>query len=143
MVIQLPKLTFIIVIIGEPKYKYGQQEQATVRNHNRSTALERSVLKYGGWGGLGCLNRFYGIPTSPLGSAVLHYKCNIKHITHNNKGYEVCIYYNPPPIKFVTLINKMNLIKFVSKIINGKGNIFIVYVIFSIIVLDYQQTAFN
>ena len=35
-------------IIGEPKYKYGRQEQVTVRNHNRSTALERSVLKY--WG---------------------------------------------------------------------------------------------
>ena len=35
-------------IIDEPKYKYGQQEQVTVRNHNRSTALERSVLKY--WG---------------------------------------------------------------------------------------------
>ena len=33
-------------IIGEPKYKYGQQEQVTVRNHNRSTALERSGLKY-------------------------------------------------------------------------------------------------
>ena len=30
------------------KYKYGQQEQVTVRNHNRSTALEQSVLKY--WG---------------------------------------------------------------------------------------------
>ena len=30
-------------------YEYGQQEQVTVRNHNRSTALERSVLKY--WGG--------------------------------------------------------------------------------------------
>ena len=30
-------------IIAEPKYKYGQQEQVTVRNHNRSTALERSV----------------------------------------------------------------------------------------------------
>ena len=54
------------------------------------------------------LNRFYGIPTSLLGSVVLHYKCNIKHITHNSKEYEVCIYYNPPPIKFVTLINKMN-----------------------------------
>ena len=30
---------------AEPKFKYGQQEQ-TVRNHNKSTALERSVLKY-------------------------------------------------------------------------------------------------
>ena len=27
----------------KPKYKYGQQEQVTIRNHNRSTALERSV----------------------------------------------------------------------------------------------------
>ena len=30
-------------IIGEPKYKYGQQEQVTVRNHNRSTTLERGL----------------------------------------------------------------------------------------------------
>ena len=30
-------------IIAEPKYKYGQQEQVTARNHNRSTALELSV----------------------------------------------------------------------------------------------------
>ena len=35
--IQLPKLKYITHITGEPKYKYGQQEQATVRNHNRST----------------------------------------------------------------------------------------------------------
>ena len=48
-------------MIGEPKYKYGQQEQVTVRNHNKSTALERSVLNTRGGG----LNRFYGIPTSP------------------------------------------------------------------------------
>ena len=33
--------------MAEPKYKYGQQVQVTVRNHNRSTALEQSVLKYG------------------------------------------------------------------------------------------------
>ena len=26
--------------MAEPKYKYRQQEQETVRNHNRSTALE-------------------------------------------------------------------------------------------------------
>ena len=39
---------YVTNIIAEPKYKYGQQEQVTVRNHNRSTALERSVLKY--WG---------------------------------------------------------------------------------------------
>ena len=46
VVIQLPK--YVTQIIGEAKYKYGQHEQETVRNHNRSTALERSVLKY--WG---------------------------------------------------------------------------------------------
>ena len=32
--------------MGEQKYKYGQKEQVTVRNHNRSTALERPALKY-------------------------------------------------------------------------------------------------
>ena len=36
---------YVTNIIAEPKYKYGQQEQVTVRNHDRSTALERSVLK--------------------------------------------------------------------------------------------------
>ena len=46
LVIQLSKC--VTQTINEPKYKYGQQEQVTVRNHNRSTALERSVLKY--WG---------------------------------------------------------------------------------------------
>ena len=59
-------LKYVTNIIGEPKDKYGQQEQVTVRNHNRSTALERPVLKY--WGG--GLNRFYGIPTSPSTSAM-------------------------------------------------------------------------
>ena len=39
---------YVTNIIAEPNYKYGQQEQVIVRNHNRSTALERSVLKY--WG---------------------------------------------------------------------------------------------
>ena len=43
VVIRPPK--YVSHIIGEPKYKYGQQEQVTVRNHNRSTTLERSVLK--------------------------------------------------------------------------------------------------
>ena len=28
--------TYVTNIIAEPKYKYGQQEQVTVRNHNRS-----------------------------------------------------------------------------------------------------------
>ena len=50
------------MIIGEPKYKYGQQGQVTVRNHNRTTALERSVLKYLGEG--------YGYPTSPSASVM-------------------------------------------------------------------------
>ena len=35
-------------------------------NQNRSTALERSVKNYWGWG----LNRFYGIPTSPSASII-------------------------------------------------------------------------
>ena len=34
---------YVTNIIAEPKYKYRHQEQVTVRNHNRSTALERSV----------------------------------------------------------------------------------------------------
>ena len=34
---------YVTNIIAEPKFKYGQQEQVTVRNHNRSTALELSV----------------------------------------------------------------------------------------------------
>ena len=46
MVIQLPK--YVTHIIGEPKFKYGKQEQVKVRNYNRSTAFELSVLKY--WG---------------------------------------------------------------------------------------------
>ena len=44
VVIQLP--TYVTHTIGEPKYKYEQQEQLKVRNHSRSSALERSVLKY-------------------------------------------------------------------------------------------------
>ena len=30
---------YVTNIIAKPKYKYGQQEQVTVRNHNRSTAI--------------------------------------------------------------------------------------------------------
>ena len=37
---------YVTNIIAEPKYKYEQQEQVIVRNHNRSIALELSVLKY-------------------------------------------------------------------------------------------------
>ena len=44
---------YVTNIIGEPNYKYGQQEQVTERNHNRSIALEQSVLKYWGGGGTG------------------------------------------------------------------------------------------
>ena len=32
---------YVINIIAEPKYKYGQQEQVTERNHNRSTPWNR------------------------------------------------------------------------------------------------------
>ena len=39
---------YVTNIIAEPKYKYGQQQQITVRNHNRSTTLERPALRY--WG---------------------------------------------------------------------------------------------
>ena len=53
--------------MGKPKHKYGHQEQVTERNHNRSTALERPVLKYWGVGGL---NRFYGYPTLPSASVM-------------------------------------------------------------------------
>ena len=34
---------YVTYIIAEPKYKYRQQKQVTVRNHNRSTALEQSA----------------------------------------------------------------------------------------------------
>ena len=65
---------YVTNIIAEPKYKYGQQEQVTVRNHNRSTALERSVLKYWGEG----LNRFYGYPPRPrLLSWLKTYSCSV------------------------------------------------------------------
>ena len=37
-------IKYVTNIIAEPKYKYRQQEQVTVGNHNRSTTLERSVL---------------------------------------------------------------------------------------------------
>ena len=37
VVIQLPE--YVTHIIGEPKYKYGQQEQVRLRNHNRRTCV--------------------------------------------------------------------------------------------------------
>ena len=37
------KNKYVTNIIAELKYKYGQQEEVTVRNRNRSIALERSV----------------------------------------------------------------------------------------------------
>ena len=63
--IQLPK--YVTHIMCEPKFKYGQQEQVTVRNHNRKTALERSALKYRGGGGLKLV---YGYPTSHSASSM-------------------------------------------------------------------------
>ena len=63
---------YVTNIIAEPKYKYGQQDQVTVRNHNRSTALERSVLRY--WGGGGALTGFMG--TQPRPQLLLYDKNN-------------------------------------------------------------------
>ena len=37
---------YIPNIIAEPKYKYRQQEQVTVRNHNRSTALKSDFIHF-------------------------------------------------------------------------------------------------
>ena len=43
VVIQLPKIyKYVTNIIAEPKYKYGQQEQVTVRNHNLSFRIART-----------------------------------------------------------------------------------------------------
>ena len=36
---------YVTNIIAEPKYKYGQQEQVTVRNHNRSTVSKRQQMQ--------------------------------------------------------------------------------------------------
>ena len=60
-------------MVAEPKYKYGQQEQVTVRNHNRSTALE-----LGGF----CIE--YDASSSGL-SAVL-YKVQVKVISYASRG---------------------------------------------------------
>ena len=49
--------------IAEPKYKYGQQEQVTVRN---TTEVPPWNGQYKNTGGL--TDRFYGIPTSPSAS---------------------------------------------------------------------------
>ena len=51
-------------MIAEPKYKYGQQEQVTVRNQAEVPPWNGRYKNTGGGG----LNRFYGIPTSPLAS---------------------------------------------------------------------------
>ena len=60
---------YVTNIIAEPKYKYGQQEQVIVRNHNRSTTLEWSVLKYGGGGGGLDRNVLRPTPGDPWGVA--------------------------------------------------------------------------
>ena len=39
---------YVTNIIAEPKYKYGQQEQVTVRNHNRSTPWNGQYKNTGG-----------------------------------------------------------------------------------------------
>ena len=43
------------------RHQNRHQTQST-ENHNRNTALERSVMNY--WGGGGGLNRFYCLPTT-------------------------------------------------------------------------------
>ena len=53
-------------IIAELKYKYGQQEQVTVKNHTEVTPWNGQYKKTGGRG----LNQFYGYPTSPLASVI-------------------------------------------------------------------------
>ena len=35
---------YVTNIIAEPKYKYGQQEQVTVRNHNRSILYRNTLI---------------------------------------------------------------------------------------------------
>ena len=78
---------YVTHIVGEPKYKYDQQAQVTrsCKELQHKYCLETVSIKIlvlvcvcvGGGG----LNQFYGIRTSPLRSAVLHYKCNITHNT--------------------------------------------------------------
>ena len=58
---------YVTYVIAEPKYKYGQQEQVTVRNHNKRNRLGTVSIKILGGGGL---NRFYGNPTSPSASVM-------------------------------------------------------------------------
>ena len=72
---------------AEPKYKYGQQEQVTVRNHNRSTALERSVLKY--WG---AKTGFTGSQPRPrLLSWLRTYSCSVRVKVFVTKWIKSCL----------------------------------------------------
>ena len=54
---------YVINIVAESKYKYGQQEQVTVRNLGTV-----SIKILGGEGG--GLNRYYGNPNSPSASVM-------------------------------------------------------------------------
>ena len=76
---------YVINIIAEPKYKYGQQEQVTVRNHNRSTALERSELEYFGGRGEGLSNRLNSdVVCSVWYVRLYEWSLEIKHSGHSN-----------------------------------------------------------
>ena len=84
VVIQLPKIyKYVTNIIAEPKYKYGQQEQVTVRKHNKSTALERSVLNTTGGGGLKPVLWYLNLTLSFcfITSIINHRSGNLKHKT--------------------------------------------------------------
>ena len=71
----------------------------TIRiNHNRSTALEQSVINH-----FGGLNLFYARATLALGSDAVHYKYNITNITYTNKIQQMNI--------IITTINKVSYIK--------------------------------
>ena len=70
MVIQLLKFTkYVTNIIAELKYKYGQQEQVTVRNRNRTSNSKKPQQKYRlgtvSIKILGGLNRFMGTQPRP------------------------------------------------------------------------------
>ena len=76
--IQIPHPALKTKIIAEPKYKYGQQEQVTIKNHNRSTALERSVLKYWGGGGRASTGFTGTEPRPQLLSWLKTYSCSVR-----------------------------------------------------------------
>ena len=64
----------------------GSEHTITIRiNHNRSTALERSVINYWGWG----LNRFHALATLALVSAVVHKHTLRATISYHQSGSHI------------------------------------------------------